>query len=104
MGKVAMADPDTAKVGASTVTEAVPVGAVEQLFRFMEDGGPVLYLLLVISVLALTLIIGKLIQFWMLRLHAHGFVDPALRSWHGGQMRQALGILRGERNPVARVL
>ncbi len=99
-----MADPDTAKVGASTVTEAVPVGAVEQLFRFMEDGGPVLYLLLVISVLALTLIIAKIIQFWMLRVHARGFVGPALRSWHDGQFREALGIIRGERNPVARVL
>ncbi len=99
-----MADPNTAKAGADAVTEAVPVGAVEQLFRFMEDGGPILYLLLVISVLALTLIIAKLIQFWMLRVHARGFVDPALRTWHDGQNSEALGILRGERNPVARVL
>ncbi len=99
-----MADPNTAKSGAAAVTEAVPVGAVEQLFRFMEDGGPILYLLLVISVVALTLIIAKLIQFWMLRVHAHRFVEPALRSWHDGQIGEALGILSGERNPVARVL
>lgn len=97
-----MADPNTAQTG--TATEAVPVGAVEQVLRFMEDGGPVLYLLLIISILALTLIIAKLIQFWMLRVHAHGFVEPALRIWHEGQNREALGILRGQRNPVARVL
>ncbi len=99
-----MADPITAQTGATTVTEAVPLGAVEQVLRFMEDGGPVLYLLLVISILALTLIIAKLIQFWMLRVHAHGFVEPVLRTWHDGQNREALGILRGQRNPVARVL
>ncbi len=99
-----MADPNTAKAGAATATEAVPVGAVEQFFRYIEDGGPVLYLLLVISVLTLTLIIAKLIQFWMLRVHTHGFVEPALRSWHDGRFREALGILRGIRNPVARVL
>ena len=99
-----MADPNTPQTAAATVAEAVPVGAVEQVLRFMEDGGPVLYLLLVISILALTLIIAKLIQFWMLRVHAHGFVEPALRSWRGGRSREALGILRGQRNPVARVL
>ncbi len=82
-----MAESNTALTVA--VTEAVPVGAVEQLLRIMEDGGPVLYLLLVISVLALTLIIAKLIQFWMLRVHAHGFVEPALRNWHDGDKRKA---------------
>ncbi len=97
-----MAESNTALTVA--VTEAVPVGAVEQLLRIIEDGGPVLYLLLVISVLALTLIIAKLIQFWMLRVHAHGFVEPALRNWHDGDKRKALSILRGQRNPVARVL
>ena len=99
-----MADPMTVQTSAPTVTEAVPLGAVEQVLRFMEDGGPVLYLLLVISILALTLIIAKLIQFWMLRVHAHGFVEPVLRTWDDGQNREALGILRGQRNPVARVL
>lgn len=97
-----MADPNTALT--VSVAEAVPVGAVEQMLHFMEDGGPVLYLLLVISVLALTLIIAKLIQFRMLRVHAHRFVEPALRNWHDGNKRKALGILRGQRNPVARVL
>ncbi len=99
-----MADTNAAKAGATEVTEAVPVGVVEQFFQFMEEGGPILYLLLAISVLALTLIIAKLIQFWMLRVHARGFVQPALTSWHDGQVREAVGILRGERSPVARVL
>jgi biopolymer transport protein ExbB len=97
-----MADPIPTQTG--VVAEAVPVGAIEQVLRFMEVGGPVLYLLLVISILTLTLIIAKLIQFWMLRIHAHGFVEPTLRIWHDGRNREALGALRGQRNPVARVL
>jgi len=99
-----MADPNITKAAAANVAEAVPAGTVEQFFRLMEDGGPVLYLLLVISVLALTLIVVKLIQFWMLRVHARGFVEPALHTWHDGRTQEALGILRGQRNPVARVL
>ncbi|MDA1091623.1 MAG: MotA/TolQ/ExbB proton channel family protein [Proteobacteria bacterium] len=99
-----MADPTTVKAGATNVTEAVPVGVFEQALLFMEDGGPVMYLLLAISILTLTLIIGKLIQFWMLRVNARGFVEPALRSWHEGRNREAMNILRPQRNPVARVL
>ena len=99
-----MADPNITKAAAANVGQAVPPGAVEQFFRFMEDGGPILYLLLVVSILALTLIVVKLIQFWMLRIHARGFVDPALQAWHEGRTREAMGILDGQRNPVARVL
>jgi biopolymer transport protein ExbB len=99
-----MAETTTAKSGVTTVTEAVPSSAVEQAFRFMEDGGPILYLLLAVSILALTLIISKLIQFWTLRVHVHGFVEPALHSWHDGRNKEALGILSRQRNPVARVL
>ena len=99
-----MADPITAQTGAANIAQAVPAGAVEQFFGFMDDGGPVLYLLLAISVLALTLIIAKLIQFWMLRVYGHGFVEPALYAWHNGRNREALDILGSQRNPVARVL
>jgi len=99
-----MADPNIVKAAAANAADAAPVGSVAQFFRFMEDGGPVLYLLLVISVLALTLIVIKLIQFWMLRVRTHGFVEPALRSWHEGRIKEALSILGSQRNPVARVL
>lgn len=103
-----MADQNTAGAGADTaaaaVSNAVPVGMIEQFFHYVEDGGPVLYLLLGISILALTLIIAKLIQFWMLRIHAQGFVDPALSCWRDGRSGEALSILGVERNPIARVL
>ena len=90
--------------GAAGVTDTVPADILEQMFRLVDDGGPVLYVLLVISVLALTLMFAKLIQFWMLRVHARGFISPALHAWRDGRNREALSILRGQRNPVARVL
>lgn len=99
-----MADPTTANAGDTISTEAVPATAIEQVLQFMEDGGPVLYVLLAISILALTLIIGKLVQFWMLRLHTDGSVNTALQAWQSGRNREALDILQVQRNPVARVL
>jgi biopolymer transport protein ExbB len=98
-----MADPDIAQ-GAADAAVAAPAGAIDQLLRFMADGGPVLYLLAIISVLTLTLIIAKLIQFWSLRVQALSFVEPALRDWRAGRGIEALGALGRERNPVARVL
>jgi biopolymer transport protein ExbB len=99
-----MADPITAQTGAADLTGAVPVGAVEQLFRLIDNGGPVLLLLFVISILALTLIIAKLIQFWMLRVYGQRFVEPVLQAWRSGRNSEALEVLRSQRNPVARVL
>ena len=99
-----MADPTTVQAGDTIRTEAVPAGVMEQALGFMADGGPILYLLLAVSILALTLIIGKLIQFWMLRLYSDKFVDQALGAWHNGRKGEALNILQYQRNPVARVL
>lgn len=95
--------PDTAQ-SAADATESVPVEVTDQLFRYLQDGGPILYLLLVISVIALTLIIVKLIQLWILRVHARGFIDPVLHCWQEGRRGEAVGLLKAERSPVARVL
>ncbi len=99
-----MTDLIMAQAGQVTGTEPVPLSVIENLLRFMDTGGPVLYLLLVISILTLTLIIVKLIQFWILRVHRRGFVDGALSSWFDGRKEEALGTLGHQRNPVARVL
>ena len=99
-----MEDPVTAENVAANLAQAASAGAVEQFVRLMNSGGPVLFLLLVISILALTLIIAKLIQFSMLRIYARGFVEPVLQAWHQGRNSEALGILQARRSPLARVL
>lgn len=99
-----MADIIMAQAGPATGAEPVPLSVIEELLRFMDTGGPVLYLLLGISILTLALIIVKLLQFWSLRLYRRGFVEPTLDAWFDGRRNEALGILGRQRNPVARVL
>jgi biopolymer transport protein ExbB len=67
-------------------------------------GGPVLVLLLALSVLALGLILFKLVQFRGLGLGRHKGIDAAIAAWDGGQRERALAALGKSRNAVAPVL
>ena len=99
-----MENDDATLQGAEALTESVPVGAFEQLFYYFQDGGPVLYVLLAISILGLTIILAKLFQFFVLRLSARGVAAQAIEFWRAGRTGEALGCLEGKRNPVARVV
>jgi biopolymer transport protein ExbB len=82
----------------------VPASALDQLFRYLQDGGPVLYVLVAVSILGLTVILLKLFQFSFLAVHRQKFIEPTMQLWRDGQIREALGVLRKNRGPVARVL
>lgn len=69
---------------------------------FLHAGGPVMYVLAVLSVLALSVIFAKLLQFASLRMWSRRAVERALLHWHAGQEGQI--HLKGARHPVARVL
>ena len=99
-----MENDDATLQGADALTGAVPVGAFEQMFYYFQDGGPVLYVLLAISILGLTVILAKLFQFSVLRLSARGVAAQAIEFWRAGRTGEALGCLEGKRNPVARVV
>ncbi len=70
----------------------------------LELGGPVMYILLAMSVVALAIILLKLFQFWMLRTGSRRFVDPVIEHYRVGNVQHALRALSQERNPLARVL
>jgi biopolymer transport protein ExbB len=72
--------------------------------RLLGDGGPILAILLLVSLLAGTLLALKLIQFAQLRINARGFVAESLALWQAGQGRAALLLLDASPNPIARVL
>ncbi len=74
------------------------------LFEFIDQGGPVMYALLAMSVLALAILLLKLVQFTRLGLRRTGFVDGVQKLVREGQADRALEALRSVRNPVARVL
>ena len=85
-----------------TLTEGLSLS--QQALAYFQDGGPILWLLLAISVVALTIILGKLFQFLWVRLSGRGFVEPALESLGQGDPHQALAVLQGRSSPIARVM
>lgn len=88
----------------SVETLLVPEGAFDQLFSFLQAGGPVIVILLVLSVIALAIILLKLWQFATLRIGSRRFVEEALSHWRAGRRSEALAVLSGIRNPLARVM
>ncbi len=74
------------------------------IVNLFQQGGPVMMVLLAMSVLALTIILLKLFQFFRSGLRRSGFVDPVMAALHNGQAADALAQLQRQRNPVARVM
>ncbi len=85
--------------------QAMPTeGALEQALFVLEAGGPVIVILLVLSVVALTIVFLTVFQFTMLRVGSRRFVEEALSHWRVGRPGEALSALAPSRNPIARVL
>lgn len=79
-------------------------GILTGIGRLIELGGPVVPVQLGISVIALAIIIGKLVQFVRARAWAWRFVDPIARQMQGGDFAGATAALNAERGPVAAVM
>jgi len=75
------------------------------LVVLLHRGGPVVWILVLLSFFALTLIIAKSFQFWRLGIAGHEFLDDTLRHWRRGHWQKATELLqRLPRQPVARVM
>ena len=70
----------------------------------IEKGGPVMLVLLGLSVIALAIILVKLYQFARSRLRRTAFIDPVIGALNHGDTRGALARLGESPNPVARVM
>lgn len=69
----------------------------DRLLRFLDLGGPVVWILLAMSVLALTIILTKLAHFSSLRVGHRRNAEKALSLYRSGRIRDA--IARAERSP-----
>lgn len=67
-------------------------------------GGPVVAILLVMSVLALTIVIVKLWQFWRMRIRDRRTAHAALNIFQGGNIEAAISTAHRSPNPTAQVL
>ena len=74
------------------------------LNSLLQAGGPVVTILLVMSILAVAIILLKLWQFTSLRLGANQFIDQSIRAWRQGDVASAINHVKDSRNPVAKVL
>ena len=72
--------------------------------QLIDTGGPVLTIIVGLSVLALAIILLKAIQFARLGLASRTFVDGALAAWHTGEPDRALAVLSRTHNPIARTM
>ncbi|MCP1673165.1 biopolymer transport protein ExbB [Natronocella acetinitrilica] len=77
---------------------------LQRLSVLTELGGPVVMILLAMSVVALAIVLIKSWQFQALRLHRTGFVDGVIERLAAGRADEAAALLADERNPIARVM
>lgn len=77
---------------------------VRDAFSLVARGGPVMMILLGLSVAAVAIILVKLLQFWRAQLKRTRFIEPAIADLARGERDRAVAVLRQEVNPVARVM
>jgi len=96
---------DVADAPLLEVPEAGPVSEpdfLQQALQFLDAGGPVVVILLVMSVVALAIILVKLWQF--LRLGSTAKAQRAASLYRAGRTEEALAALGGQRSPAAQLL
>tara|TARA_R110000787_G_scaffold69621_3_gene154857 strand:- start:2110 stop:2823 length:714 start_codon:yes stop_codon:yes gene_type:complete len=74
------------------------------LWETLRLGGPVVAILILMSVVALAVVLLKIFHFWLVRIGQRRFIRPALTAFGERDRTTALEILRSSRNPIARVL
>lgn len=68
------------------------------------EGGPVVAVLLVLSVFAVALVLLKLYQYWYERVGAHGRAKQALHEWVHGRFADAEATIAGDRSAISTAL
>jgi biopolymer transport protein ExbB len=79
-------------------------GMVGSALELIDAGGPVVIILLIMSVIALTIMLLKLWQFRAARLGERVAARKAVALFRQGHGLEALVAVRGSRNPVAKVV
>lgn len=77
---------------------------VSKVLALLGQGGPFMFILLGLSIVALTIILAKFWQFRSRRVGRHRFIGPILQTWHSRDRAAAIDMIARERGPVARVM
>lgn len=76
----------------------------ERLVRFLDLGGPVVLILLVMSLVALTVILTKMAHFSSLRIGHRRTSEKALALYRSGKLRDAIARAERSRDPASQLL
>ena len=77
---------------------------LENLSQFLINGGPVIWILLVLSIVAAAVILFKSWFLWTLREQSTASIAAVLSHLKDGKRSEALMMAQGQRNPRARLL
>lgn len=89
------------RIDAITIPHVFDAGP---LLSLVEAGGPVIMILIAMSLLSATVFIAKCLQLTVLGVTRHKQIQLALEHWHTNDTTSALKTLSKTRNPIARVL
>jgi len=81
-----------------------PQGIVERALELFAAGGPVVAILLGLSVIALAITFAKLLQFRAARIGDRRTAREALALWHSGRAGESVSVAEGSPNPAAQAL
>ncbi|MAO92506.1 MAG: flagellar motor protein MotA [Rhodospirillaceae bacterium] len=77
---------------------------LDRAYDFLQAGGPVVMILVAMSVIALAIILVKLLQFRNARLNDLKPAKTALALWRAGRIEEAISTAGKSRNPVAQAI
>lgn len=79
-------------------------GVIQEVMSLFELGGPVVVILVAMSVVAITIVLAKLMQFRAARLEDRQTADRALWLWQQGHADEAMRLAAASPNPIAQAL
>ncbi len=79
-------------------------GIATQIIEFLQVGGPVVIILIGMSVIAMTVVFVKLWAFAQIKINDRRTGRQALHLFRAGRVAEALALTASARNPVAQVL
>jgi biopolymer transport protein ExbB len=97
----------TAQTAGDLLAQAAASNSAEPWYALgplMDKGGPIVTLLLVLSVISAAIILLKAFQFWRAGLTKKSFVEPAVERIEAGDPEGALKVLEKQRTPLSRAM
>lgn len=95
---------DKMETETALAAETVQPGFFDEFLSLINAGGPVVILLMALSLVTLTIVIAKLIQFRGARLGDTARAQQAIQHYRRGNLGEAIAMTENAKNPVCHML